>query len=408
MSGKEFYMGVGIENCWMAQTDRPGTRLLDVFLQMQHYERWKDDLQLAKDLGVNAIRYSVPWYKSNPSPGDYDWDWIAGPLDWLVENGITPIIDLIHYGTPTWMDNGILNSQFPERFAEYAHQFARRFDGIVDHYTPMNEPQASARKSGLSAVWPPYLSGVDGWCTLCLALAKAMALASRALRDTSGNCCLISAECNSRIAYQTLATAAGLPDLDLGSTLPHRLFPASLSYGMILPDDPLVQALGGMGYADDDFQWFLEHAEPPDILGYNYYPALTPGIATLVEAREQLLRDLTEVHAATGLPVYVAETSAGLNDEEKTEWVRALGELCRQARGQELPLRGINWWPLFETILWDYRDNGKSVEECIVPRGWNNGLYVTNKERGASLERVATGAVAEFRTLCADVLGKAE
>ena len=66
ISGKEFYIGVGIENCWMAQTDRPGTRLLDVFLQMQHYEKWKEDLQLAKDLGTNAIRYSVPWYKIIP------------------------------------------------------------------------------------------------------------------------------------------------------------------------------------------------------------------------------------------------------------------------------------------------------------------------------------------------------
>src|SRR5215469_14513267 len=59
-----FYWGVGIENCWMAQTNpsKDGNRrLLDVFLQMQHYERWKADLDLAKGIGFNAIRYSVPW-----------------------------------------------------------------------------------------------------------------------------------------------------------------------------------------------------------------------------------------------------------------------------------------------------------------------------------------------------------
>ena len=47
----------------MAQTDpvRDGKRrLLDVCLQMQHYEKWKEDLALAADLGINAIRYSVP------------------------------------------------------------------------------------------------------------------------------------------------------------------------------------------------------------------------------------------------------------------------------------------------------------------------------------------------------------
>jgi beta-glucosidase/6-phospho-beta-glucosidase/beta-galactosidase len=402
---RKFYIGVGIENCWMAQTDYPGTRLLDVFLQMQHYDKWQEDLQLAKELGTNAIRYSVPWYRSNPSPGNYDWDWIAEPLDWLVDNGITPVIDLIHYGTPIWMDNGVLNSQFPELFAEYAHAFARRFDGIVDHYTPMNEPQLSASKSGYDAVWPPYLHGVDGFCTVCLPLARAIVMASRALRDACVHCCLISAECNSAPVYKILATEAGLPELELGSTVYHRLFPASLSYGKILPDNPLVRVLRRMGYADDDFQWFLEHAEPPDILGYNYYPDLET--ITPVEARVRLLRYLTEAHAGFGLPVYITETSSGLDDEKKIQWVRALGELCKEAREQELPVFGINWWPLFETIQWDYRVNGKSVEDCIVPGGWNNGLYVVNKEPGASLGRIPTGAVAEFRTLCADLLGNA-
>ena len=405
---RKFYIGVGIENCWMVQTDRPGTRALDVFLQMQHYEKWKEDLQLAKNLGANAIRYSVPWYRSNPSPGSYDWDWIAGPLDWLVEHGITPVIDLIHYGTPTWMDNGILNSQFPERFAEYAHAFARRFDGIVDHYTPVNEPQASAWASGYGALWPPYLRGVDGLSKVCLPLSKAIVLASRALRDTCVDCCIISAECNFKPRYADLAAEAGLPELELGSSVYYRLFPASLSYGKILPDEPLVQVLRRMGYADDDFQWFLEHAEPPDILGYNFYPDLfykdLDAIA-LDEAGEKLFEDLTEIHDGFGLPVYIAETSYGLNDEKKVQWVRALGEICKRAREQNLPLRGVNWWPLFETIQWDYRVNGKSVEDCILPGGWNNGLYVINKESGASLERVPTSAVTEFRTLCADVLG---
>ena len=401
---KKFYVGVGIENCWMAQTDRPGKRLLDVFLQMQHYDKWKQDLQLVKDLGTNTIRYSVPWYKSNPSPGKYDWDWIAGPLDWLMENGVTPVVDLIHYGTPTWMDNGFINSQFPERFAEYAYAFARRFDDLVDHYTPMNEPQALARKSGYEALWPPYLQGADGAFTIGFALAKAIVLASNALRDTCADCCLISSDCNFRPAmYEPLAMEAGLPGLELGSTVYHRLFPASLAYGKILPGDHLVQALKGMGYSDDDFQWFLEHAEPPDILGYNYYPDLET--ITSVQAREQLFRDLTEVHTGFGLPVYIMETSSGLNDEKKIQWVQALGEICKKAREQALPVVGINWWPLFDTIRWDYRDTDKSIEDCIVPGAWNNGLYVINKEPGLSLERVPTGAVAEFRTLCADLLG---
>ena len=36
-----------------------------------------------------------------------DWSWIDGPIEYLVEQlGIIPIMDLIHYGTPTWMPDG--------------------------------------------------------------------------------------------------------------------------------------------------------------------------------------------------------------------------------------------------------------------------------------------------------------
>ena len=40
---QRIYVGVGIENGWMAQLDRPGQRLLDVFLQMGHYQRWREE-----------------------------------------------------------------------------------------------------------------------------------------------------------------------------------------------------------------------------------------------------------------------------------------------------------------------------------------------------------------------------
>jgi hypothetical protein len=49
-----FCWGVGIENLWIAQTNpaKDGDRrLLDVYLQMNHYERWKADLDLAKEVG---------------------------------------------------------------------------------------------------------------------------------------------------------------------------------------------------------------------------------------------------------------------------------------------------------------------------------------------------------------------
>jgi hypothetical protein len=82
---------------------------------MQHYEKWKADLQLASAVGVNCIRYSVPWYRSEPSPSTYDWSWIDGPIQYLVnELKIIPVLDIIHYGTPAWMEDGIADDRFSD------------------------------------------------------------------------------------------------------------------------------------------------------------------------------------------------------------------------------------------------------------------------------------------------------
>ena len=62
------------------------------------------------------------------------------------------------------------------------------------------------------------------------------------------------------------------------------------------------------------------------------------------------------------------------------------------------PLVGINWWPLFNTIQWDYREKtDKPLVDFIYPGGWNNGLYVINAERDGDLVRVHTPAATAYK-----------
>ena len=53
----------------------------------------------------------------------------------------------------------------------------------------------------------------------------------------------------------------------------------------------------------------------------------------------------------------------------------------------------MNWWPLFETIQWDYREKvDRPLVDFIYPGGWNNGLYVIEAEPRGALTRVRTRA----------------
>jgi dTDP-4-dehydrorhamnose reductase len=174
-------------------------------------------------------------------------------------------------------------------------------------------------------------------------------------------------------------------------------FPASLAYGLVTAETQLAGFLLECGCRDEQLAWFAAHPEPPDLLGFNFYPG--EGISDPVAARETLLQRARDTHALLPLPLYLTETSAGLTEPEKLAWIGALGEFFTQAWSEGLPLRGLNWWPLYETIQWHYRDNTKTVEECIEPGGWNNGLYTIAPQPSGRLERRPTAAVAAYREL---------
>ncbi len=381
---------------------RTDVRPLDVYRQMGHDRLWPEDLQLAVEVSVNAIRYSVPWYLSNPAPGTYDWEWIARPIDWLSRHGIVPIIDLLHYGAPAWLGDGVVNADFPARFAEYAAAFANRFAGEVRYYTPVNEPQTSAMFSGYLKRWPPYLEGVSGWAKVSLRLAEAMVLASRALRSTAKEVQLISAECFWGPSWEELLSAAKTPGEASSprTSLLLSYFPASLAYGWVKPDSPLAAVLEKQGFEKETFIRFERDAQPPDVFGFNYYPyGWETGEEGCREKRDDLVRRCTVVYREFGLPVYITETSGGLTEEAKLLWVEALGQALQTLRHEGVDLRGINWWPLFETIQWDYRENGQSIVECIKPGLWNNGLFKIEPSPDGALRRVPTRVAAAWRDL---------
>jgi beta-glucosidase len=94
---------VGIEDTFIPQT-YPGRRALDEYELTGHYERWREDLDLAASTGAEMIRYGIPWYRVNPSPDGWDWSWTDRVFDHMLSLGLTPIVDFMHYGCPLWLE----------------------------------------------------------------------------------------------------------------------------------------------------------------------------------------------------------------------------------------------------------------------------------------------------------------
>ncbi|HEY3839378.1 MAG TPA: family 1 glycosylhydrolase [Bryobacteraceae bacterium] len=407
-----FYWGVGIENTWMAQTDpaKDGQRrLLDVYLQMQHYDHWKQDLDLLAATGVNAIRYSVPWYRAEPKPGVYDWSWIDKPVDYLVNKlKIIPIMDLMHYGTPTWMLNGVGDPRFAESIGRYAGAMATHFKGLVNHYSPQNEPGLTCILCGLTGRWPPYQKGVDSWARIGVQVAKAMVLETWAIRAAIPDSVIVSVDPWFWEEVDGFLPKPADPELRRAAAA----FPASLAYGKVKSGHPLAAFLEQHGANAREIAWFVRNHATPDILGYNYYPDIhdyhqfgdftrhgsLPLEQAAKEAATLVGKGIRDAHAYFNLPTYLTETSAGLADASKVAYINALCDLTQQLRQEGLPFAGINWWPLFDSIQWDYREKfDKPLKPFIYKGGWNNGLYVIGKAPGDELPRVKTPAVDAWR-----------
>jgi beta-glucosidase len=379
-------------------------------LQMQHYTMWREDLDRAADLGINTIRYTVPWYRANPRPGVYDWSWIAQALDYLVNRlHIVPVIDLLHYGTPLWMENGVLNQDYPQRKAEYASAFARQFAGLVDHYTPHNEPHANALFGGYTTRWPPYLVGVDGWVKVGLNVARGMVLTMQALRAELSSCTLISADgicpgLESDVAEKLDIRAAGDEHEDFVRQV--RRFPSNLAYGKIGPASIFGRGLMRGGASEALLSWFQTNAQLPDVLGCFYYPKCfdQPSNGSEEAVAGAALELETELQSAAMFldrPIFLMETSGGKTDAQKTVWMTTMYNVIAKVKARGIPVVGVNWWPLFEVLLWDYRDNSKTVFESIRRSGWNNGLYQIEEQFDGTLARVKTQAVDAYRSLIA-------
>jgi beta-glucosidase len=111
-----------------------------------HYRRWKDDVRLMRELGLQAYRFSVSWSRVLPEgtgrvnqPG---LDFYSRLVDELLANGIEPLLTLYHWDLPAALDDrgGWLNRDCADWFADYGRVLYRALDGRVRKWVTLNEP----------------------------------------------------------------------------------------------------------------------------------------------------------------------------------------------------------------------------------------------------------------------------
>lgn len=263
---RHFLFATGIENSYPVVQDKSGKRRrVDEMAKAGHYERWREDFRLVREMGIEYLRYGPPYYSTHIGPDKYDWSFADETFSELARLGITPIADLCHFGVPDWIGD-FQNPEWPELFAEYGSAFTDRYPW-VRFYTPVNEIFVNASFSGRFGWWNESLASDRGYVTALKHLAQANLLAEEAILQRQPEASFIQSESSEYFH-------AADPDAQKIAEIynQERFLSLDLSYGYDVTAS-MYQYLTDNGMSREEYHWLMEHGEeirPYCIMGNDY------------------------------------------------------------------------------------------------------------------------------------------
>lgn len=119
-------------------------------LGIDFYHRYKEDIQMFKDLGIRCLRTSINWTRIYPNgieeePNEKGLQYYDDLFDELLKNGITPLVTLQHSDTPLYLANeygGWKNRKVMELFVKFAKTVLERYKHKVQYWITINEINA--------------------------------------------------------------------------------------------------------------------------------------------------------------------------------------------------------------------------------------------------------------------------
>ena len=316
------------------------------------WNRWREDLQLVKAMGLDCYRFSIEWSRIEPAHGEFSLAALNHYRELMSaahELGLKTSVTFHHFTTPTWAakQGGWTNPEIVEWFAAFVEVAVKHLGEQIDIAATFNEPNVVALLGYQMNIFPPGLNGGLG-----------------PFRAATEN--FVAAH---RRARQVLKDGPG--DFPVGLTL-------ALSDVVVHPDgDPNSDGVRMMEMPTDDpanpFAWlmagaYLEVAREDDYIGVQTYftqhvgadfqELPTPADWRLTQmgwtfTPESLGVTVRAAYAATGRPVIVTENGvASTDDAERIEYYSRSLAALRAAMDDGVDVRGFFAWSLLDNFEW--------------------------------------------------------
>ncbi|RYY20596.1 MAG: glycosyl hydrolase family protein [Chitinophagaceae bacterium] len=362
MPGNKFMFSTGIENSYPTILLLNGkTKRVDEMEKTGHYDQWKTDFQLVKELGIEFLRFGPPLYKTHTGPGTYDWSFADETFAYLKQLQITPIVDLCHFGLPDWLGN-FQNPEFPRYFAEYARAFATRFPDL-QLYTPINEIFITAMFSAKYGWWNERLQSDRSFVTALKHLCKGNVMAMQAILKIQPDATFIQSESSE---YFHAMDPAAVPRARFLNQ--KRFLSLDLTYGYPL-NVTMYEYLLSNGMSRYEYDWFIQNqVKAKCIMGNDYY--VTNEHLVFPDGHTQAAGEIFGYYVITSqyyrrykLPIMHTETNIRM--PACKEWLLKQWANVHRLKHDGIPIIGFTWYSLIHQVDWDsaLRDNAGNVNE---------------------------------------------
>ncbi|MGB2079334.1 MAG: glycoside hydrolase family 1 protein, partial [Vibrio sp.] len=137
-----------IWDAWHAEAPQKFFQQIGPELVTDTYRRYKEDVALMKQAGMNSYRTSIQWSRliKDYDTGEVCPDAVAfyhAYLDEMIANGIEPMMNLYHFDMPIELQQkygGFESKIVIDKFVEFAQAAFKHFGRKVKYWITFNEP----------------------------------------------------------------------------------------------------------------------------------------------------------------------------------------------------------------------------------------------------------------------------
>lgn len=387
---KDFLWGAGTSaqqvegnctnNTWY-QAEQDGKFPESAGIACDHWNRYKEDIQLLKKAGLNTYRFSVEWSKIEPSEGEFDeaaLQHYQDVVDELVRNNIKPCITLHHYTDPIWFADkgGFEKPENIQDFVRFGQMVINRLQPHGVHlWFTFNSPDGYAARGWQQGSQPPFKKNMALMAEVYKNVLETHVQLYHSIKAVHGETIKIGILKNilqldpynyyNPLDHLGCKIATDLTDTGFFSffttgrfvvKIPFTQLPCLANCTHSNPDAIGAMDFIGLNYYSHMYMsnFKTTHSADEEITQNQNYTVYPEGLyRALTTINEKIIVPLKKLTPSIDIPVYVTENGIATDDDaQRDRFLKSYLASISRAMHDGVPVKGYIHWSLLDNYEW--------------------------------------------------------